>query len=94
MTFDSKQSGTAIVVGGGAMTAGLLSSPMGVMDPWIIELLNAPIPEAAKRYNLSASVEVRNLLNSVNPSTPVGILGSPSFGEALGITSAGGATQT
>jgi len=40
-----------------------------------------------KRYNLTASVEIRNLLNSVNPSAPVGTLGSPSFGEALGITS-------
>jgi len=52
-----------------------------------------------KRYNLTASVEIRNLLNSVNPSTPVGTLGSPSFGEALGITSGfgrfgGGGTQS
>ena len=28
-----------------------------------------------KRYNLTASIEVRNLLNSVNPSAPVGTLG-------------------
>ena len=40
---------------------------------------------AAKRYNLTASVEVRNLLNSVNPGAPVGVLGSPQFGEAQGI---------
>ncbi len=53
-----------------------------------------------KRYNLIASVEVRNLLNSVNPSTPVGTLTSPSFGEAQGITGGfggrggGGGTQS
>jgi hypothetical protein len=57
---------------------------------------------ATKRYNLTASVEIRNLLNSVNPSAPVGLLSSPFFGEALGITNgfgggaggAGAATQT
>jgi hypothetical protein len=57
-----------------------------------------------KRYNLIASVEVRNLLNSVNPSAPVGTLTSPSFGESQGITNGfgggggggfgGGATQS
>jgi hypothetical protein len=55
------------------------------------------------RYNLIASVEIRNLLNSVNPSAPVGTLGSPFFGEAQGITNGfggggggggGGATQS
>jgi hypothetical protein len=51
---------------------------------------------ASKRYNLTASVEIRNALNSVNPSAPVGTLGSPFFGEAQGITSGfgGGGTQT
>ena len=53
----------------------------------------------SKRYNLIASVEIRNLLNSVNPSSPVGTLGSPFFGEAQGITNGfgrggGGATQS
>jgi Carboxypeptidase regulatory-like domain len=49
-----------------------------------------------KRYNLIASVDIRNLLNSVNPSAPVGTLGSPFFGEAQGIVSGfgGGATQS
>ncbi len=51
------------------------------------------------RYNLIASVEIRNLLNSVNPSTPVGTLGSPFFGEAQGIANGfgpggGGVTQS
>jgi hypothetical protein len=39
-----------------------------------------------KRYNLIASVEIRNLLNSVNPSAPVGTLGSPFFDQSQGIT--------
>jgi len=57
-----------------------------------------------RRYNLIASVEIRNLLNSVNPSAPVGTLGSPFFGQAQGITNGfgggggggggGGATQS
>jgi len=57
-----------------------------------------------RRYNLIASVEIRNLLNSVNPSAPVGTLGSPFFGEAQGIAGGfgpgggggggGGATQS
>ena len=38
-----------------------------------------------KRYSLTASIEFRNLLNSVNPGAPVGTLGSPSFGQAQGI---------
>jgi hypothetical protein len=40
---------------------------------------------STKRYNLTASVEIRNLLNSVNPAAPVGTLGSPFFGQAQGI---------
>lgn len=38
-----------------------------------------------QRYNLTASIEVRNLLNMVNPGTPVGTLSSPQFGQAQGI---------
>jgi hypothetical protein len=55
---------------------------------------------ATRRYNLIASVEIRNMLNSVNPSAPVGTLGSPFFGQAQGIANGfggpggGGVTQT
>ena len=51
---------------------------------------------ATRRYNLTASVEIRNALNSVNPGAPVGTLGSPFFGEAQGIANgfAGGAAAT
>lgn len=46
---------------------------------------------SSRRYNVTASVEARNLLNTVNPGTPVGVLSSPLFGEAQGLT--GGFTQ-
>jgi len=39
------------------------------------------------RYQLTISVEARNLLNSVNPSAPVGVLTADQFGQAQGITS-------
>jgi hypothetical protein len=35
-----------------------------------------------RRYNVTIGIEVRNLLNSVNPGLPIGILGSPQFGQA------------
>lgn len=38
-----------------------------------------------RRYNLTLSLETRNLLNSVNPGSPVGTLGSPFFGHAQGL---------
>ncbi len=50
-----------------------------------------------RRYNVTIGIEVRNLLNSVNPGQPIGILGSPQFGQAQGITNGffgGGATQS
>ena len=42
-----------------------------------------------RRYNLMAGIEVRNLLNAVNPGIPVGTLGSLQFGQAQGITNGG-----
>jgi len=35
---------------------------------------------SGKRYNMTVSVQARNLLNNVNPSQPGGNLGSPLFG--------------
>jgi hypothetical protein len=53
---------------------------------------------ANRRYNLTLSVEVRNLLNAVNPGAPVGTVGSPQFGLAQGVAGGfgpgGGGTQT
>jgi hypothetical protein len=42
-----------------------------------------------RRYNLTASFEIRNLLNTVNPGAPVGIVGSPQFGQAQGVAGGG-----
>jgi hypothetical protein len=42
-------------------------------------------PPSEKRYNLTVSINFQNLLNTVNLSTPVGNLSSPSFGQSLGI---------
>ena len=44
-----------------------------------------------KRYNLTASLTARNALNHVNYAPPVGILGSPFFGESLALNNGGGA---
>jgi Carboxypeptidase regulatory-like domain len=35
-----------------------------------------------RRYNVTIGIEARNLLNSVNPGRPIGILESPQFGQA------------
>jgi hypothetical protein len=43
----------------------------------------------AGRYSIVLSINVRNIFNNVNLSTPVGNLGSPFFGESTG-TSGGG----
>jgi hypothetical protein len=48
----------------------------------------------SKRYNVTLSVEARNLLNNVNRGTPVGVLTSPMFGEAQGISAVGFGTPT
>jgi hypothetical protein len=38
-----------------------------------------------RRYNLTFSIAVRNLLNTLNPSPPVGNLSSPLFGESIAL---------
>ena len=40
----------------------------------------APPPE--RKYTLTGAVEVDNILNHVNPASPVGTLGSPLFGQS------------
>ena len=57
---------------GGAPTAG---APAGAAKP-----ANGPTPE--KRYTLTFSVNIQNLLNHTNLATPVGNLSSPRFGES------------
>ena len=42
-----------------------------------------------RRYNLTLSVNARNVLNNVNPGTPIGVITSPDFGRSVSL--AGGA---
>jgi len=47
---------------------------------------------SGRRYNVTLSVEARNLLNDVNRGTPVGVLTSPLFGQPQGISAVGSGT--
>lgn len=42
-------------------------------------------PASNRRYSLTFSVNARNILNKVNPATPVGNLSSNSFGESVAL---------
>jgi hypothetical protein len=44
-----------------------------------------------KRYNFTLTVSARNALNHVNYASPVGVLGSPFFGESTALNNGGGA---
>ncbi len=46
-----------------------------------------PVPRADAPYSLSFSVEADNVLNHVNPGTPVGVLSSPFFGKSISLNS-------
>ncbi|HXQ33267.1 MAG TPA: hypothetical protein VN843_04520, partial [Anaerolineales bacterium] len=60
---------------------GNVSGPAGGNKP-----SNAPAPE--KRYTLTLSVQIQNLLNHTNLTNPIGNLSSPNFGQS--ISTAGG----
>ena len=40
---------------------------------------------STRRYNLTFSVNARNVLNKVNPAAPIGVLTSPRFGESIAL---------
>jgi hypothetical protein len=42
-------------------------------------------PATSRRYNLTFSVNARNVLNKVNAATPVGVLSSPNFGQSVAL---------
>ena len=44
-----------------------------------------------KRYNLTATISARNAFNHVNYASPIGVLGSPFFGESTALNNGGGA---
>jgi hypothetical protein len=43
-------------------------------------------PPSTRRYNLTFSVNARNILNKVNPAVPVGVLSSPNFGQSIALS--------
>ncbi len=45
-----------------------------------------------QKYNLTFSVNARNLLNHTNPAAPIGVLSSPFFGSSTAL--AGGPFNT
>ena len=42
-------------------------------------------PGTSRRYNLTFSVNARNVLNKVNPAAPIGVLSSPNFGQSIAL---------
>ncbi len=46
-----------------------------------------PVPKPDRPYSLTFSVEAQNVLNHDNPGTPVGVLGSPLFGQSISLNS-------
>ncbi len=64
--------------GGGGGTVGFGRGPGGFGGP-----------SSNHRYNLTFSVSARNILNKVNPASPIGVLTSQNFGQSVAL--AGGA---
>ncbi len=42
-------------------------------------------PASTRRYNLTFSVNARNVLNKVNAAPPIGVLSSPNFGQSVAL---------
>jgi len=42
-------------------------------------------PTSTRRYNLTFSVNARNVLNKVNPAPPIGVLSSLNFGQSIAL---------
>jgi hypothetical protein len=42
-------------------------------------------PATNRRYSLTFSVNARNVLNKVNPASPIGVLPSPNFGQSVAL---------
>ena len=59
-------------------------SPAGTQPPSGARPANSPAPE--KRYTVTFSVNIQNLLNNTNLSNPIGNLSSPRFGESTSTT--------
>ena len=68
--------------GGGSVGFGGRGGPGGIFGP----------PTTNRRYNLTFSVNARNVLNRVNPAAPIGVVSSPDFGHSIAL--AGGPFST
>jgi len=42
-------------------------------------------PATSRRYNVTFSVDARNVLNRVNAANPIGVLSSPNFGKSIAL---------
>ena len=69
--------------GGGGGGGGGFGRPGGGGGPFNLG------PGSNRRYNLTFSVNARNVLNRVNPAPPIGVVTSPDFGRSVAL--AGGA---
>jgi hypothetical protein len=65
--------------GGGGGGGGGFGRPGGGGSPFNLG------PGSNRRYNLSFSVNARNVLNRVNPAPPIGVLSSPDFGKSIAL---------
>ncbi|HXQ72911.1 MAG TPA: carboxypeptidase regulatory-like domain-containing protein [Pyrinomonadaceae bacterium] len=69
----------------GNMPASAAAAPAGAASAGgAAKPANAPAPE--KRYTLTLSVNIQNLLNTTNLSNPIGNLSSPRFGESTSVS--------
>jgi len=64
---------------GGGGGGGGLGRPGGGGSPFNLG------PGSNRRYNLTFSVNARNVLNRVNPAPPIGVLSSPDFGKSIAL---------
>ena len=79
-SYNSQQGGGPGGPGGGGRGGGHGGPPGGMMGGPMGGMFGNP--STGKRYNLTFSVQARNLLNHVNPGPINGVLGTPLFGES------------
>ena len=78
-TSTAPSSGGSRGGGGGPRGGGGFGRPGGGGNPFNLG------PGSNRRYNLSFSVNARNVLNRVNPAAPIGVLRSPDFGKSIAL---------
>ncbi|MBV8630731.1 MAG: carboxypeptidase regulatory-like domain-containing protein [Silvibacterium sp.] len=55
--------------------------------PAVVPGRKLPKTEVARRYTMNLGIQTQNLFNTVNGGTPVGVLGSPLFGQSTTLSS-------